>query len=84
MDSFNIVDAAIANDQEAFMNAFNAAIAPKVSDALEIKKVEIASNLLTPEEADDEIPEYEAEVDGDDESNNDESDDDSTDADDAA
>ena len=78
MDSFNIVDAAIANDQEAFMNAFNAAIAPKVGDALEIKKVEIASNLLTPEEADDEIPEYEAEVDGDE--SNDESDDDSYDA----
>ena len=65
MESFNIIDAVVANDKEAFMNAFNAALAPKVSDAIDIKKVEIASNLLTPEEADDEISEYEAEVDGD-------------------
>jgi hypothetical protein len=81
MDSFSIVDAAVAGDQEAFMNAFNAAIAPKVSDALEIKKVEIASNLLTPEESSDEIPEYEAEVDGDE--SNDESSEPSDEVDDA-
>ena len=57
MDTISIVDAAIAQDTDAFMNAFNAAIMPKVSTALEVKKVEVASSLLTPEEAHDEIPE---------------------------
>jgi hypothetical protein len=51
MDNINIVDAAIAQDKDAFMQAFNAAIANKVSDALELKKVEVASSLITtPEE----------------------------------
>jgi hypothetical protein len=40
------VTAAIAGDKERFLNAFNSAIANKVTDALELKKVEIASNLL--------------------------------------
>jgi hypothetical protein len=40
------VTAAIAGDKESFLNAFNNAIANKVTDALELKKVEIASNLL--------------------------------------
>jgi hypothetical protein len=40
------VTAAIAGDKESFLNAFNSAIANKVTDALELKKVEIASNLL--------------------------------------
>ena len=47
MDSIQIVDAVLAGDKESFMNAFNAAIANKVSDALEVKKVEIASTLIT-------------------------------------
>jgi hypothetical protein len=64
MESFNIIDAAVNGDEEAFVNAFNAAMAPKISDALEVKKVEIASTLLTPEESNDEVPEHEAEVDG--------------------
>jgi hypothetical protein len=51
MDHINIVDAAIAQDKEAFMQAFNSAIVSKVSDALELKKVEVASSLVTtPEE----------------------------------
>lgn len=49
MDSVKIVDAALAGDKESFMSAFNAAIADKVSDALEVKKVEIASSLVSPE-----------------------------------
>lgn len=49
MQSVEIVDAAIAGDKESFMTAFNAAIANKVSDALEIKKVEIASSLISPQ-----------------------------------
>ena len=50
MDTIEIVDAALAQDKESFMKAFNAAIANKVSDALELKKVELASNLLEPEQ----------------------------------
>lgn len=51
MDTIDIVNSVVAGDKEAFMNAFNAAIANKVSDALEVKKVEIASSLITsPEE----------------------------------
>ena len=40
------VNAAIAGDKEGFLSAFQNAIADKVTDALELKKVEIASNLL--------------------------------------
>lgn len=44
--SVQAVTAAIAGDKESFLTAFNNAIANKVTDALEVKKVEIASNLL--------------------------------------
>ena len=47
--SEQIVDSILSQDKEAFVDAFNAAIAAKVSDALEVKKVEIASSLITPE-----------------------------------
>jgi len=56
MDSVKIVDAAIAGDKESFMAAFNSAIADKVGDALEVKKVEVASSLIT-------VPETEVEID---------------------
>jgi len=55
MDVYNelgkvsIVDAAIAQNKDAFMSAFHDAMAQKVSDALEVKKVEVASSLVTPE-----------------------------------
>jgi len=52
MSTVNIVDAVLAHDKEAFMAAFNNALADKVTDALEVKKVEIASSLLTPEATD--------------------------------
>lgn len=65
MESVNIVDAIVAGDKETFMQAFQSAIASKVSDALEIKKVEIASTLVTPEtEVTNEISGIETEVDG--------------------
>jgi hypothetical protein len=65
MENYNLIDAALANDKEAFMQAFNFAISNKVSDALEIKKVEIASNILTqPEDNTNEINTIETEVDG--------------------
>jgi hypothetical protein len=45
--SKQIVDAILQNDQEQFNSAFENAIASKISDALEIKKIEIASSLLS-------------------------------------
>ena len=61
----DIVDAAIAQDKDAFMQAFNNAISAKVVDALEIKKIEIASNLLGTQEVEtNEFETTEAEVDG--------------------
>ena len=53
----DIVDAALAQDKESFMQAFNAAIAQKVTDALEVKKVEIASSLINPDPMNQEIEE---------------------------
>jgi hypothetical protein len=58
------VTAAIAGNKEGFVNAFNSAIASKVTDALEVKKVEVASNLLGQEEVTNEIEGSETEVDG--------------------
>lgn len=43
-----IVEAVTLGDKEGFMSAFQSALAAKVSDALEIKKVEIASTLIAP------------------------------------
>ena len=43
-----IVEAITLGDKEGFMSAFHSALAAKVSDALEIKKVEIASTLIAP------------------------------------
>ena len=62
--SVDAVTAAIAGDKESFLNAFNNAIANKVSDALEVKKVEIASNLLGQEEVTNEIQGPETQLDG--------------------
>lgn len=59
--SVQAVTAAIAGDKEAFLSAFNNAIANKVTDALEVKKVEIASNLLGVQ---DELETVTTEVDG--------------------
>lgn len=64
MDSVKIVDAAFAGDKESFMAAFNAALANKVSDALEVKKVEMASTLLSPGLENNEVQGTENQVDG--------------------
>jgi len=64
MEDINIIDAALANDKETFAQAFNAAIASKVNDALELKKVELASSLLTPETVSNETETVETEVSG--------------------
>lgn len=49
-----IVDAVLMNDKEGFMSAFRAAMAVRVEDALEIKKVEVASTMLGAAEVDQE------------------------------
>lgn len=63
MDTVELVNLALAGDKDGLEAAFNNAMAAKVSDALEIKKVEIASNLLGTEEAD-ETTDATIEVDG--------------------
>jgi len=65
MEPIEIVNAAVAGDKESFMAAFNAALSNKVSDALDVKKVEIASNLLgAQEEVPNEVQTDTVEVDG--------------------
>lgn len=64
MNTVELVNLALAGDRDALSSAFNATMAAKVTDALEIKKVEIASNLLGTEETSDEVTEPTIEVDG--------------------
>ena len=64
METVDLVTAVINGDRDAAEAAFNAIIAGKVSDSLELKKVELATNLFTPEEEVDEPTESETEVDG--------------------
>lgn len=64
-NTMELVNAAIAGDRDAVLAAFNDTMAAKVSDALEIKKVEVASNLLGIEqEVSNEVEGTETEVDG--------------------
>ena len=58
------VNAAIMGDRDGFQQGFQAAIATKISDALEVKKVEVASSLLSPIEVSNEIENVETEIDG--------------------
>lgn len=64
MDSNAIIDAILNQDADAVKNAFNDAISAKISDALDIKKVELASTLVNPEENVDDTDEVETETDG--------------------
>lgn len=67
MNTVELVAAAIAGDKEGVLNSFNAAMADKVTDALELKKVELASNLMNSEDSEettDEPTEAETEVSG--------------------
>lgn len=61
MDTIDLVNMALAGDKEGFTAAFNDSIAAKVSDALEVKKVEVATNLLNDEEPNDETIEVDGE-----------------------
>ncbi len=64
MSSLDIVNAALMGDKEAVAAAFNSEIATRVTDALEVKKVEIASTILNTEEPTNEVETTEVEVDG--------------------
>jgi hypothetical protein len=65
METVDLVTAVINGDRDSAVAAFNAMMAGKVSDSLELKKVELATNLFTPEEeVVDEPTESETEVDG--------------------
>jgi hypothetical protein len=69
MNTVELVNLAIAGDRDSLMAALDNAMAVKVTDALEIKKIEIASNLLGTEETD-EVTNATLEVDGTDGSTN--------------
>lgn len=67
MNTLELVNAAIAGDREGATKAFNDVMGLKVTDALELKKVEVASNLITTQEAEqeqNETEELQAEVSG--------------------
>lgn len=64
MTTLDMVNAALSGDKEAFQAAFDATFGEKVTDALEVKKVEIASSLITPEVEPNEVETDQVEVDG--------------------
>jgi hypothetical protein len=64
MENVDLINAVMNQDTETFAAAFQSAIANKVTDALEVKKVELASTLITPEVETNEIETTEIEIDG--------------------
>lgn len=47
MNSETLINAIFAKDGEVAADAFQGALASKIADALEVKKVEIASNFIS-------------------------------------
>ena len=47
---FTAIQAAADQDANGFRDAIGAALAAKIEDALELKKIEIASNMFNPQE----------------------------------
>jgi hypothetical protein len=47
---YNAIQAAAEQDAAGFRDAINSALAVKIEDALELKKVEIASNMFNTQE----------------------------------
>jgi len=47
---YTAIQAAAEQDAAGFRDAINSALAAKIEDALELKKVEIASNMFTTQE----------------------------------
>lgn len=64
MPTIDIINAALAGDRDALSTAFSSEIASRVTDALEVKKVEIASSLLNAEDSTNELETTEVEIDG--------------------
>lgn len=50
MNMIDLINATINGDKEAAKQAFDTVINSKVNDTLEIKKIEIASSLISPME----------------------------------
>jgi hypothetical protein len=44
------IQAAASSDANAFREHIGAALSAKISDALDLRRIEIASNMLTPQE----------------------------------
>ena len=64
MNSESLVSAIFSRDGDAAAEALHGALANKIADALEVKKVEIASSLLNAEDSTNELETTEVEVDG--------------------
>ena len=47
---YNAIQAAADQNASGFRDAIDAALATKIQDALEIKRIEIASTMLSPQE----------------------------------
>jgi hypothetical protein len=47
---YNAIQAAGSQDAAGFRDAIHSALADKITDALELKKIEIASNIFTNQE----------------------------------
>jgi|LauGreDrversion4_2_1035121.scaffolds.fasta_scaffold06697_9 hypothetical protein len=47
MNSENLLSAIFSQNADAAAEAFNGALAAKIADALEVKKVEVASNFIS-------------------------------------
>lgn len=56
MNSAGLVNAIFSGNGEAAAEMFNGALSAKISDALDVKKVEIASNLISPAPQAAEVP----------------------------
>jgi hypothetical protein len=47
MNSESLLNAIFSKDENGAMDALNGALAAKIGDALEVKKIEIASNFIS-------------------------------------
>ena len=52
---YTAIQAAADQDAVGFRDAIGAALAAKIEDALELKKIEIASNMLAPQHQEEEL-----------------------------
>ena len=62
---YTAIQAAAEQDAARFRDAISSALAAKIEDALELKKVEIASNMFNPQQEEELSAEQEIETDED-------------------